>query len=46
MSLHVAQFYQAFPHIRLELQETNAGVKRPGYKAMCVVVVSVGKELN
>jgi len=31
MSLHVTQFYQAFPPT-LVLQVTNAGVRRPGYE--------------
>ena len=31
MSLHVTQFYQAFP--ALVLQVTNTGVRRPGYEA-------------
>ena len=31
LTLHVTQFYQAFP--ALVLQATNAGVRRPGYEA-------------
>ena len=30
-SLHVTQFYQAFPHI--STAATNTGMRRPGYKA-------------
>jgi len=31
-SLHVTQFYQAFP--RISTAATNTGVRRPGYEAM------------
>jgi len=43
-SLHVTQFYQAFP--MLVLQATNAGVRRPGYEARREDEISSGDTLH